>query len=232
MTDTKTFPALLSQLASTTGRGGLAGSKARQQLVGYARHTMKECHMLGFFDDDLVETEVITTASPHIWTRPSGFRKVSAVQYPNFIFPKFKRPGRLQKGITYYFYAATDYFVFVGLDTAETIKIAYYAFARNFIDYTKDAEPAKYDDETETWLYLNANGEYVSALATTELEDTAQAKVTNWMLSEYFAVIIEGTMAKFLKSYNDKRAPSTFAVYTQMQKTIVLDKSLDVQEVA
>lgn len=229
MPDTATFSALIDECAATLARG--LNSVTRAQLIGYARSTLKECHTLAYFKKDFTEDQITVTASPHIWNHPLDLRKLLVVEYPYGIYPKFVNPGRRKDDFDFYYYRASTYFVFASVAINDIIKLGYYSKGRKFAYYADGVRPAFYDDVEEIWQYLDTNGEYQDTLGSISLDETAQAKVTDWLLLQWYETIVEGTLAKVLKSYGDKRAASTFAVFRDMKNSLVSDEAFEAMEI-
>lgn len=213
MTEYGTFSALVDDVKTVSGRG----SSVQTEAVMYARQALRECVTKAYFDKDLVETTITSTGTPHTWTLPSNYRALRAVKYPYDVYPKFIPPGRSQLNQDYYYYKAGSYFAFKGTDAGDSIDIAYYTYGRKFAYYSTTERPAIYDLETETWSYLDGAGAYVSTLGTTELDEAAQALVTNWLITDWYELILEGALAKIFKKYGDERSVSTFALYKSLQ---------------
>ena len=218
----------------------VARSNRRERLEdvkAFMHSTIRECQNLAKFYRDRIEDEItvgsLNTAGAFVWDRPARFKRFEAVEYPNQIFPKRLNPGKRQVGETSYYYGGPTYFAFVGVAETDVIKVAYYTFARRFKYYaatardtanpTVNSQPAIYDRETETWQYLDTSGTpvYVSSLGSTTADEAAQALVSNWLLLDWNNVLEEGALAKILKVISHANAPSSFALYKSLQKTLI-----------
>lgn len=197
-----------------------------QDCVSWARSTMRECQVRSNFELDLIEDVIPANLDPFIWTKPSILRQVRTVQYPGLfdpqgheIYPPMILPGRKQRGEVYFWYPSGDSFIFVGhsgsASAATSINIAYMAFFTALKHYTSsETQPATFSIEDDAWSYD-------TTLYTTDDEkETARALVTNWMLSGWFDMIIEGTLAKLYKTTGDDRSVPTFALYKSLQKDL------------
>ena len=71
------------------------------------------------------------------------------------------------------------------------------------------------------WQYLDANGDYIDTLGTTLLDEAARALVTNWLIFDWFDLVLEGTLAKIFKINADQRAVSTFALFKSFEKDLL-----------
>jgi len=205
----------------------------RADIVDYCNATIKELQAKVLFTRDLVETELTVSDIPLTWNRPTFFRTLRAVKYAQSgfddIYPKFLMPGRQQRDrdlLDQFFYAASDYFVFSGVTTSQTVKLAYYTRFRRYKYYVAAERPAVYDAENESWTYLQ-NGSFVSTLGSDALNEAAQVKVANWLMLNYQELVKEGTLAKILKTVNDARAISTFALFKSMTEDFMSEEPHD-----
>lgn len=227
-TEGNTFSSLIDESILISGRG----TAARPRLIRYARSSARECQSLALFHNDRTEDNITAdTTAPFIWTKPSIFRIMETVRYPDNVYPDFIPPGRLQKqpaelGEDYY-YAAQDYYAFAGLDVADIINISYFSWFTPLVYFAVSDRPAIYDLETLSWTYRDNDGNFVAALATTELEEAARNRVTNWMLFKWNELVMEGTLAKQFKVLNDKRSGSTFALFKSFQKDLIKGESYE-----
>lgn len=234
-TEINTFSAAIDVCLTRSGRPDLVND-----LLSHVRTSMRESQVRPgdrqiFFAKDLTETELTNiSVEPHTWEPPTGFRVMRAVKYPdqidpqnNQIFVDFVEPGKRQLEFKRYHYFAGSSFIFVGTNAAATniikIGIAYYSYfsiLNYFSDVTK--RPARYlinDDGTEGWTY---HADY-------DIDDTtrttARNLVTNWMLQNWFDMVVEGALAKAFKIKDDDRASSTFALYKQLQRDLLAGES-------
>ena len=212
MTDTRTFSALVDQIAATSRHPGRQDDIAR-----YINATLRELDVTGLYKRSLVEDQLTATAAPFIWEDyPSTLRVVRTVYYPAMdIYPKLKRPGKRvqQENLDEYYYAASNYYVFAGMNNGDSINIAYYDKPKLFLYYAVADRPATWSEEDQAWSYLSAG--------TDSEKEAARNLVTHWMLEDWRHVVEEGTKAKFFKQFGDDRAPSTFALYSQFKKDFI-----------
>lgn len=167
-----------------------------------------------------------TSSLPSSRTSPARLRAVLTVSYPhivdqqgNPIYAKFKELG---KGIIredYYYYRSGDSFVFVGhggrSGDSAAINLGYLEYSRSFQHYAATGDrPAQYFDETEAWSYAT----------TYDVDDTtrenARKLVSNWVLFNWFDVVIEGTLAKLYKLVDDARAVASFSFFERQKRVI------------
>lgn len=214
----------LSQIHdNVVARSGRA--ERASDITGYINATLRETQSQNFFYQDMIEDEITATIDNHLWTRPIRFRKLRAVKYNN-LFPTIKRkqPGDVQDGETEYFYAAGNYIVFNGTLINDTIQTAYYLYLKRLIFYSLTLRPAFYDIENDKWQYLSGVV-YVDDLGTSALNEAAQALVTNWLIFNYSSLVEEGTLAKLLKSVDDKRSLISFSLYKEQQKLLIASEA-------
>lgn len=75
MTETATFSALIDESILRSQR------KDRiNDLVSYARSTIRECQVLGFFEQDMIEDSIDVVTLPQTWDRPLNLRAILAAK--------------------------------------------------------------------------------------------------------------------------------------------------------
>lgn len=214
MIEERTFSAVVDAVVARALR-----RDRRADAISYARQTMRECQVLALFAQDLVEDRLTTTADPHIWTMPQEFRMLLSAKYPvqdelyEETYPKFRAPGKGQQDEDYYYYRAANYHVFAGLDIGAYIDVAYYTYFTPIIYYEEAVRPARFNLETQAWEYLTA--------VTDAEKEIAQALSTNWLLFNWFDLIVEGTLAKLYKTVGDQRQAVTYSLYKSYQKDLL-----------
>lgn len=223
----RSFSGLVDQAILETGR-----TQALLSVVQYVNLTVRECQAFGLFAQDLVEDIVASDASPYIWTRPNFFRSIRAIQYlTQLVYPRLKLPGNQQADLVHYFYAASDYFVFNGLLSGESLGMACYFWQkplRYFATFGVNTDktplgpyvprPAYYDMDTEIWMYLNLAGTaYEDTLGDDDEEALRRRNAANWLILNWYDMILEGTKAKLFKQYSDERAVISYANYKAAQ---------------
>lgn len=218
------FSELVDEIITITGR-----SDKVEHIASLARGTIRECMNQQYFNRDLTEDQITATADPHIWTRPTNFRIMRTVKYPESAgFVKEKPPGRIQENEDYYYYGGPTYFTFVGVEADEKINVAFYSYAPYFKYKTSASvtREAIYDREAGTWTYLSG-GTYISTLGSDALNEAAQNKVGNWLLLDWDHVIKEGTLTKLYQVTDDPRAQKHFAVYKSFMQDILKGEQYD-----
>jgi len=216
-TELGTFSSLIDDAIVLAGRG----KSIRNKLTGYARSSMREPQVDNLFERDLTEDQLIATAAPFIWTRPAELRFFRTVRYPGEIYPKYITPGRRQFDLEKFYYAASTYFVFKGVDIGDLLDIAYYSYFKKLVYFEEAKRPARYFADLGKWQYLDINGDFVDTLGSTVLDETAEALVTNWLLFDWVDLVTQGILAKQFKDVNDPRSPSTFALFKSHIKDLL-----------
>ena len=227
MAETGTFSSAVDDCIARSGR-----PDRRADIVSYLRTTMRETQVKAFFGKDLVEDQITgVAADPYIWTRPAQFRQMITVKYPglydpqgNQIFAKFIEPGKLQLREDFYYYNSGTSLVFTGMsggsgtiNGSTNIDVAYYSYFTPLHYFAAAERPATYDDQTLEWSFLSA--------ATALEQEAAMGQVTNWLLFDWYDLVLEGTLAKVYKTANDVRAPTTFALFKQLQDALLMGES-------
>jgi len=211
------FSELVDEVATLSGKPNRKADIAR-----YLNATIRECCVLQLWWRDMVEDQLTVTVVPQTLDRPSLLRQFRTVNYNADVYPRFIEPGRKQAEFDYYYYASTTYYVFAGCAVGDTLNYAYYVNAA-YLNYynaaTGNERPAVYDKIAETWSYWDG-ATYVANLATTVLDDAARDKVTNWLITDWSNLLLEGALAKLFKSTEDKRAGQSYALYKSQQKDL------------
>jgi len=226
----RSFSGLVDRAILETGK-----QFALLSAIQYANLTIRECQKLGLFAQDLIEDELETDAVPFIWTRPANFRSIRSVKYTlQNVWPKLRLPGKVQHEKLHYFYGADDYFAFAGLIEGEPIAIAVYYYRKPLLYYGMlgtvttgfqggpySIRPAYYDVEAEEWMYLNVGQTaYVDDLADDDEELLRRTNAMNWLLTDWWDVVLEGVKAKIFKQYNDPRASLSYSLYKEGQRML------------
>ena len=217
----QTFSAAVDDVVARSGR-----KDRRLDIQSYVNQTLRECSVLEYFDNDMIEDNLTADQDNFIWTKPTYFRFMRTVKYPDDIWPEHLPPGRHQQDKIDYFYQGPTFWVFNGTSNGDVIKVAYYDYPRRLLYYDNLdgtlSRPAIFTigDETDGYIekfqYLDA-GVYVDSLSTQALQDAAEAAVTNWILFKWYDLVMEGALAKLFKNINSPRAVPSFALYKQTQ---------------
>lgn len=211
--ESNTFNALIDEVVNRSLK-----SERLADIIAYARTTLRECHSLAFFAKDLIEDVHTTAAEPDIWQRPDYFREMFAVGTPFFdslgkrVFAKRASPGPALNNLQYFYYPSGGAFVFGKFDVGVELMLAYLAYSKRFYFYTVETRPARFMTETGTWTYLTA--------ITEEEKTAARLLVTDWLLFDWYDLIISGTLTKLYNSVSDERSRTEYSLYKGMQMNL------------
>lgn len=222
MVEIRTFSALVDDVVARSGRKDRVND-----IIAYARTTLRECSVLDFFDQSLVEVQLTADGNPFLWQRPANLRGILAVRTPYYdrrnsrIFAKEKKPGVDITNIPYYFYLSGDIFVLVGFTAGDIIDMAYYTYTVPLQYYADVADrPARFNLETNLWEY------HAAYTASDETKEDARNLVTNWLLEYWYDLIAEGVLSKLYKLVNDEaRMRMSYALYKSGQKDLKAGES-------
>ena len=202
----------------------------RSDIISYVRTTVRELQATGLYENDLVEDQLSNiNTDPYVWDAPINLRQMVTVSYPsivdqqgNPIHPRYIGVGKRQLRYDYFYYRSGSSYVFAGHQGTSAsptlINVAYleYTTLMNYFGSTT-ARPARYmldeDLGTSAWEYAD------SVAPTDAAELAARQLVTNWILFNWFDVVVEGALAKLYKTTQDERAVSTFALFKSLQTT-------------
>lgn len=211
MTEINTFSALIDDAVVRTGRPA-----NRADLISFARQSLRECQSLLKAAADLVEDTLIADANPYLWTIPENFRELLAIRYSSIVddrgqmvYPKHLQPGKSQLEYEYYWYRTGTSMAFAGVEANVTIDVAYLLYSKKLPYYAIADRPATFSLETNSWSYLSAT--------TLPDQQVARDLVTNWILFDWYDLVLEGTCAKLWKIVADPRAGSSFALFKSIQ---------------
>lgn len=216
--ETGTFSSVIDDVRMRSGR-----TDRTADIMAYARSSMRECTVLAEFSQSSIEGTFTVDTLPFILTRPDNFRKWEALQYPYFtrrgkpIYAVERRPGKEQNTDNdYWFYRSGNSFVFNGLAVGDIVKYAFQAYLPRLAYYANDADkPAIFDLETNLWTY------HADYTGNDTLNQAGQDKVTNWLLFNWYDLVLEGTLAKLYKTVGDERQRASYALYKQQQKDLM-----------
>jgi len=218
------FSEICDTVAKRTGRPTPSDAL---NIQSYTRATMRELHALATFAKDRVEEQITPTALPVIWTYPVRVKYLEAVGYGNGIFPKYLLPGEKIMGERYYFYPASNYYVFVGAFLNVPISISYFTRPQVFQYYAEGTRPAVYNEYDETWMYLVDPGPpaiYAPTLGTPEQDEAARDLVANWLMINWRHVVEEGVITKTYKNFGDERSRSSFSLFNDFKKNLLREE--------
>ena len=231
-TNEKSFSALIDNAVMATGKPGSLIS-----IVAFANATVRECQTLGLFARDLIEDAVVVDTTNltgyEVWERDSNtFRSLRTVKYVSAdTYPELILPGRKAIGKTYYYYASDNYYTFNGVQPGETIAMAKYYWAKRLAYFARlgvattqfpggpyATRPAYFDEDTQLWQYLNSEGDaYELTTGDTAVDEARRLAAINWLISDWYDVILSGTKAKVLNQAGDPRSVAEYSLYKQLQ---------------
>ncbi len=222
MEETRTFSSLIDDVVARSGR-----SDRLPSIISYARTTLRECSILDFFDQSLVELFITPNANPYIWERPHDLRGVLAIgtsmwdSHGNPIYAKERKPGVVIPNGNPYFYLSGSSFAMIDFTAGTAIPVAYYRYEKplRYIANVAD-RPAQFNLESEMWEYHEAYD------ASDALREEARNSVSNWLLFYWYELIAEGTLAKLYKLVNDEtRMRMSYALYKSGQTNLLAGES-------
>lgn len=219
-TEINTFSAAVDAVVERSGRVNL-----RSSIIAYVRLAIRELQSKVESPNDLVEEELVADAAPFVWTQPEGFRKLVSARYgtvydlhDNAVYPKQLVPGNWLNRFDYYYYQSGNSFVFSGIGPGDVVQLAYLKWALNLPYYEPADRPAVYELETSSWTY--------KAAITADEQEVARSQVTNWILFDWFDLVVEGALAKLYKTVGDERAVSSFALFKSLEQDFKRSASL------
>lgn len=220
MTEINTYSSAVDDVVARSGR-----PDRRTDIIAFVRTTIRECHVRSYFRNDLTEDSIAALQDGYVWEYPQEFRILRTVRYPltnrrgEAIYPPEILPGKNQRDKTHFYYGGPGYYVFAGVEALDRIDVAYYSVSKKIPYYAKTERPAIFNLEDNVWTYLTAT--------TPEEKIEARGKVSNWLLFDYYDLIVEGSMAKVLKVVGDPRAGAAYALYKSYQKDLIYTEPSD-----
>lgn len=220
--ETQTMSAAVDAVVDRTGR-----LDRQADVIGFVRLTIRECEALRFFDKSWQEDQITPTADPYTWTHPAFLRALNYVQYPHLydahgeVIEPIHINANRAKRYMHTFYSGPDYSIFRGHRAGDAgvtalIDLGYFSWRTVLRFYSEVADrPARYDLITDAWLY------HTDYDTTDELKTTARALVQNWLLRDWFDLIVQGAMSKVFHTFGDDRARPSFAAYKQSQQSLM-----------
>lgn len=181
------------------------------------------------FDKNIIEAQATTVADQvHAFETPNRFQKFLAVRYDSVLDYKDKytyaielKPGPRMNHEKYYFYRNSTGHTMVNCGAiGSTISLAYYRRLAPLTYYEVGSRPATYDESTDIWTYLDPQ-------PTDEAAELArQNLVTNWMIQEHSAVVVEGALAALWKEAGDGRSQATYSRYQSLRDGMVVEEQI------
>lgn len=217
MNEYGTFSSLVDAAMRRTGRPGMS-----MDVTIYARAAIRECQRLVRSSNDLQEAEWVVDASPYISQKPANFREIVYAELPGRLTSHGVpvevvqvQPGRKQANFGAYYYVAGNSLAFSSVEYGALINVAYLTWTQALAYHALETDrPARYDVDTDTWLYASAT--------TPEEEEAARALTQNWLLESWFELLLQGVCAKIWTGLADDRARAAYAGYKQLQNDLTL----------
>jgi len=220
MIEINTFSSAVDDAIKRSGR-----PEKLNDLIAFVRTSIRECQVRNYFRNDMIEDSLIATGDVFIWNYPQEFRMLRTVRYPfidargDRIYPPEILPGKNQKNKTYYYYGGPGYYVFAGVAANSLIDVSYYRNSRKLPYYAPEDRPAQFDLETNSWLYATASDP--------DSKTIAREQVSNWLLFNYYDLIVEGALSKLFNIIGDPRSRPTYASYKSLQNDLIANEPSD-----
>lgn len=239
-TNQQSFSGLVDAAVMATGKPASLIS-----IVQYANNVVRECQALGLFADDLVEDTLLVPSTqpmgtPFTWIKPMFFRSLRTIKYlpasglVSDIYPDLILPGKKQKGKTWLYYSASNYFVFKGVGANDTVATATYYWLSPLGYYAVPGvntsifpggpytnRLAYFDTILGAWQYLQIDGiTYGDTTGNPVTDEQYQIASSNWMTQAWYDLILSGTKSKLWTSAGDPRAGAEYSNYKQQQKLL------------
>lgn len=223
-----TFSELVDDVVTQIGRPNLRTRtiKILNNLIYELHYTTQRGVIL--YTKNMVEEQVTTTVDQvFAYSTPKRFQRFMAVRYDSILdykgkytYAKEVRPGRIMNDEKYYYYRNSAGHTMVNCGgIGSIISLAYFRRLAPLEYYAEAARPATYDSAAETWTYLSAPADEAEALA-------YQESVSNWMLLEHEAVLLEGALAALWKEAGDGRSQATYSRYQTLRDGMVTEEQV------
>ena len=190
----------------------------KEDIIAYLNEVLRMVHSSEFFYRDKVEIALnedyddADLARTFVWDRPRDLRALVSVRYLDLLyddnrdsFPPNIPPGIGQANKPQFYYGVGDKFVFYRRGGLRRIAVCYVLAPKRFEYYDVGKRPAVYDRESDSWQYLDQTGRYVASLGSNELDEAAQAKVSDWLMLHYDGMLASGVITKLFSVLGDPR---------------------------
>lgn len=220
--DYGTFTAAVDSVVVRSGRSPL-----RQEAASMVRQTLRTCQVLGEFDGDRREEQITAETNPFSWGVDSDFRKIEAAKVANrlsyrneFLYYKKAPPGTLSvhrtiSGLTdLVYYRGGNVVVFAGHQANSLIDVSFFTYFPPLRDFGPDVtqRPWRYDTRTGVWVDQRSTFD-----PSDYWREIPQENTTNWMLFNWFELIVTGALSDLLNAVNDPRGSREFAKFSALQ---------------
>ena len=224
--DYGTFSAAVDHVVQRAGKSPL-----RDDVASLARQVIRSSQTLSDFPEDRSETSFVVPTVPYQWNVPSGFRKIERAHLTNrlvgtneyFRFDKLP-PGNLgtrpPKGGSYY--RGGNVVVFGGHQVGDTIGISYFSYLPPLPDFGEilSQRPWRYDLEAQQWIDQRGNYGLLTDGSPDPRSESPLEMSTNWLLFDWFELVVKGAMSAILNATDDPRGPRVFAEYTALMTAL------------
>ena len=228
--DYGTFSAAIDRVVERAGKSPL-----REDIASLVRQVIRTNQVLSDFPQDRSETSFIVDVVPYQWRLPVFFRKIEIVRIMNRFGPRgepllFKKspPGNIglissviaNEKRTYY--RGGDIIAFGGHRSEDTLGVSYFSYLPPMADFGNELtkRPWRYDLVGQTWVDQRGNyGTLTDGSADPRAESELQAS-TNWLLFDWFELVVKGAMSAILNATDDPRGPKIFAEYSALQSAL------------
>lgn len=234
-----TFSQLVDTVAASVGRPDKIND-----IALFVNQTIREAHADNkgrtlLYARNLNEDQLVATVDTGFsWDTVDFFQHLRAVRYDDVgdgcgksVWPVLRQPGRVQGRVDHFYYRAGPSYFFVGYGaTSSKISIAYYVYPRLLHYYSSVNRPATYDIRTSTWTYFDLTAANPPDLDYTIIENQpiAEALVSNWLIFNWYTVMIEGGKAKVFKTVGDEvRSRTHFAQFQQFKQQLVTNEGAE-----
>ena len=224
--DYGTFSAAVDRVVTRAGRSPL-----REEIASLIRQVIRANQVLSDFAQDRSEIQLTMDAVPFVWNFTEDapyFRKIEIARVMNRTGPHgrpllFKKapPGNLglsgaivaNENRTYY--RGGNVIAFGGHRVGDIIGVSYFSYLpplHDFGDAIAD-RPWRYDLQNSVWVDQRTNfGQLPDGSRDPRSSSPIEAS-TNWLLFDWFELIVKGAMSNILNATADERGPRIFAEY-------------------
>jgi hypothetical protein len=220
---------LVDEIVAETRRPDL-----RSEIATYLNQTIREAHfepsrgnVVHYIDNRKEEQLTADSADVFLWDLPNPplFQGIEAVRFASHYlgrmeYAKQVNPGPAMQSEPFYFYRAGSRIAFGGTvgygGVGGIIQISWFEYPAGLKYKEAGTREATYDVETG-WAYNTVNS--VDYGSTPELQETAQLRVSNWLLLRWADVLKEGLRAKVYKRLSDDvRQRTSYSLYQQLRQ--------------
>ena len=228
--DYGTFSAAIDRVVQRAGKSPL-----REDIASLVRQVIRSNQVLSDFAQDRSEVALEADVVPYEWRVPEHFRKVELARVMNRFGPRgepllFRKmpPGNVgvvssviaNERRTYY--RGGNTVVFGGHRAGDMLGISYFSYLPPLPDFgdVLAQRPWVYDLQNGSWL--DQRGDYgLLADGSVDPRSTSPLDVsTNWLLFDWFELIVKGAMSGILNATDDPRGPKVFAEYSALQSAL------------